>query len=478
MFTSFRSDRIEIKVNDRLKLQEPPNLTSGDSSVVALKGSWAVLRNKHFNPFPQPLPMRLLGYLINQFPKPVRIRAADIISSTIGHPADNFPDIDLEDAARWVTSGFSSRQYNGCIIGAPGLAAAFLSGLTGFPFLPQPLLFNARKNVDPDNAFEYLTYGSELANKVLMKNPCAEAIIHFDPVHDRFLISKIIFIRFKYIDIPKAYAEFIQEKLTRGATIILLDCAYPWMAADISERLSFQLGGLGDIAPEDYIQEAEYLRKYRQEWRSSNKASWNVPCKFHKAPESEWGSTGIFLDRAEQFALKAGHRVIRFFHNHPQELSDAVFYLYKQCRLQKNSPGKVYIAAFTNIDPLFPLVTDSLPIWLPFITNDSFIFLKKLLEKHLPYVSSTERLETAYLSLHPSFCSPPDLVRLESWLDLLRNYFSEIKLLGVNPTKYPEDFEPYISMHTDAIRIANQYEVKGQLFRKPDFDELERILSR
>lgn len=457
--------------------KKPPCLTYGDSSVVALRAVQAALARRDFNPFPQPPLARLLAKLLNNLPFALRVRVADRVSASIGHPARDFDRIDPTASGKWVTSGYTAERYPGLILGAPGLAVTFLSALTGFPFLPQPLLFNARRNIRLDDAEGYMNAGAELAEPLVRKHPETEATIHYDPVHDRFLIRRLVFIRLKFLSLPPAYAAFIKQRLIPGAPVILVDCESLWPRAEVSRRLFFQLGGLGGITPQDYLEESQALKDHREQWGAPKDASWGVKRAFQNGPESEWASSGSFLDEAAECTRKAGHRALRFKHDHPAELSKVVFDIYRHCWQGSSPPRDVYVAAFTHIEPRFPLVTGSLPIWLPFITDDSLDLARNILTDWRRRLPSDGPEGTAYVTLHPSFCSPPDMVPLDAWRSLLSGFFEEVRFIGVNTRKYPADLAGYTSMYPAAVATMRRKASSVTCFRRPALAELEETLT-
>ncbi|MCX6644864.1 MAG: hypothetical protein NTY09_00680 [bacterium] len=463
---------------DSIQLKHPPpGLTIGDSAVIALRGSWTVLQKSHFDPFPQPEHLRVLARFLNRMPLSWRVKFADYISASIGHPHTDFQKIDPESSARWVIDGFPQKKYPGVILGAPGLAAVFLSGLTGFPYLPQPLLYNARQDMSRDNAQAYLEAGQEIAEPLVKKYPGIEATIHFDPVHDRFLIGRVVFVRLKYLNLPKAYADFIKHRLEPGSPVILLDCKYNWLRAKVADRLYFQLGGLGGISPQEMIDESEALKSYRARWGAPADADWDINYEYSDGPESEWGSTGPFLDEAFELATQSGHKPILASHNHPGELSERIFNLHLNQWTGADKPKNVYIAVFTHTEPNFAYTTGAIPLWLPFITDDNIPLLEEILDSWRRMSGSDNPSGTVYMTLHPSFCSPLDLVSLETWKTILGKYFKEIRFPGIDPARYPSDLGCYVLMYPEMVSLAKKNKFQGNPFKTPSIDDLEKFLT-
>lgn len=455
---------------------KPPNLTFGDSAAVALAASQFVLRQRHFDPFPQTTIIRLLTRILNRLPAQMRIGIADFISASIGRPKTGIDKLDPIAAAKWVVDGYPSDRYPGCIVGAPGLAATFLSGLTGFPFLPQPLLYNARRDMKLDDAQAYLDAGLELAEPLLAKYPDIEATIHYDPVHDRFLIKRLVFMRLKFLTLPPAYRTFIEKRLIPGSPVIILDCNYQWQRAEISKNCFYQLGGLGGFTPDDYIDEVPVLKDYRKDWGAPSSASWKIDRAYTSGPESEWGSTGTFSDEAEECCSGSDHQAIRVAHDHPEDLSRMVFNLYRNCWQGSTGPRDVYLGVFTHTEPRFPLVTGCLPLWVPFITEESYHFVYDTLKEWHERDSITEPSGSVYMTLHPSFCSPPDIVRLENWRTLLNEFFENVYFPGTDPGRHPSDLGCYVAMYPAIVSAAKREAYIGTPFRRPEMSMLAEVL--
>jgi len=454
------------------KIAPPKCLTLGDSAVVALWGVQTVLRQAQFDPFPQNPIVRTIVRGLNNLPVTMRIGIADWISKSIGRQAGHFENIDMEKAAQWVVGGYPEGKYPGVVIGAPGHAASFLCGLTGFPFLTQHLLFNARRDMAYDDAQAYLDAGSEIGKKLVDKNPGIEATVHFDPVHDRFLIGRVVFIRAKFSKLPEAYKNFIETRLVPGAPVIILDCQYKWSRAKISDRLFFQLGGLGGFTDRDYIDEIQILKDYRSSWGAGENASWKIDLNYSTGPESEWGSVGQFNEQASELSKSLGHTPVTCTHHHPGDLSKIVFRLYRKCFEGQSGPKNVYAGVFSHTEPRFPLITGALPMWLPFITDENLGLADDILSEWHEDEGIRHPSGTAWITLHPSFCSPPDVASLDQWRAIFEKYFEHVYFPGVDPGRYPFDLGAYVAMYPAMVSIANANRSHVARFRKPTTSEL------
>jgi hypothetical protein len=80
------------------------------------------------------------------------------------------------------------------------------------------------------------------------------------------------------------------------------------------------------------------------------------------------------------------------------------------------------------------------------------------------------------MTLHPSFCSPPDLVRLDTWKNILGRYFAKVRFPGIDPKRYPFDLGSYVMMYPEMVNIAQREKIHGEPFKKPAYDDLVRFL--
>jgi hypothetical protein len=134
-----------------------------------------------------------------------------------------------QSARRWSQSGVASaidveaatqqhRRYDGLdgpfdaiLVGAPNGGAAHLANALGAPFLSQHFVFSFRGNSAADAVAAYQRHGASLADPILARNPHIAVVNHYDPVHDRWLISSLNHIRLAVV-VAGAYRRFI----TRG----------------------------------------------------------------------------------------------------------------------------------------------------------------------------------------------------------------------------------------------------------------------
>ena len=293
--------------------------------------------------------------------------------------------ITLSSLLESCLSAYEEKKYPAVAIGAPSGAVAHLCALLQIPFLTTHFLISFRYWNPRLSARRAALFGSTLAQNLLQHNPCVEALIHFDPVHDRFLVFRLSHIRLRLRCFPSTYRDWLKYHLAPGGRILLINCTFPWKVLFLTPNILFQIGGLGDISPQDFIQ------------------SFGWEGNWQDYPESEWGTPPPFLDSAREI-LEKDHipwTEIRF--SHPQNFSLFVWKLWQDFF----PSSSIFLDSFTFIDPYFHLLSRIPPYWLPFNCRDSL----RLTIQHL----GSSRFESIYLSLPPSFAGNHDVAGLAEW---------------------------------------------------------------
>ena len=430
-----------------------------DSSTVVVRSVGAVLRGEDFDPFMPSGLERLGATLCNNLSRDSRKMLMGFLSGMLGCSMSTAGNVRSRELETWVVDQYPDGEYDAVIVGAPSGGAAHLGSLLGAPFLTQHFLLAFKEHFPIDDSKQYFIKCERATRTIIGNNPRVHAIIHYDPVHDRFLVRGTGFIRLKLLDFPNTYRDFITSRLKKGGTIILLGCRYPWKQYRIAERISFQLGGLGGVTPDEFYEGSgrisEFIaleRSYSEKSKGGqNHLGWLLDeFPLEEAPESEWGLIESFAGDVKSFATEHGFRLIEIGLNHPDELSSLMFRAFGNLisREHPDSPPIVFMDSFTNSSPSFNRKVCARPLWLPFICDDSFDYAKKILDQE---PSETEIL----LALHPTFCDPFDLTPLEKWMEYLAR-FKKVNLIGVNPDKYPADLMSYFTFTKDLKLYAER----------------------
>ncbi|HDJ89115.1 MAG TPA: hypothetical protein ENG40_00265 [Thermoprotei archaeon] len=416
-----------------------------DSSSSIVKATASTLRDKYFDPFGINPKLKPLTHLVLKLGKKANFYLANFIVKSFGINKSYLKFASVENAAKWVVLNYKGNikrdKYNFIVIGAPSGAAAHLASLLNAPFLTQHfLLLVKEKDRHPDDVFVRLYSGvntARILNKI--NGNKIEIIIHYDPVHDRLLIRYLDTIRFKLRVLPREYRTFILNRLGNEGIIVFLDVKYMWKQYRISDNVTFQIGGLGGIGPEEYIIGSDRLK----EWLSNQKSSvesWNLGNEYEliEYPESEWSSITGLEEDTRAFADDNGYDFIKITANHPEEVSEKVFNTYLQLLADHNvETDRFFFDCFTAINPLFNLKTSSVPIWLPFNCEDSYRFAKRIIASISRLKSSTSL--RIFFTLLPSYIKSPDQLALSDWIKLFNSITTYVDLIGISKKYYPYD---------------------------------------
>jgi len=455
-------------------LKAPKYLELADASLVAIRATAAAINGRHCDPFERSKFDQVAGRFLNKLPKSYRKRILYFLAGTMGVAKEYASSVSEEDILRWALNLYGEEgSYDGVVVGAPNGAVSHLGALLRFPFLTQHYLLAFKGKFAPDDSRAQFEAGVEASREIVASNPHLEAIIHYDPLHDRFLITRVNFIRIKLKRLPQSYKDFIRKRVKPGGTVVSIDCSYPCLQYPVksdSGSIYYQVGGLGDITPGEYLSDSERLKEYRGREGGDPDSPWGIPdIEPVEMPESEWGSVGNLADDLKEFCNTNGYRLIEISYPHPEDYSLLAFEAYKESiRLMGEPVVSTFFDCFTHIDPRFNLITHTPSVWLPFICRDSLRFAGRV-AKGLP------KEYDIYHSLHPSFCDPVDLTPLGEWRELFSK-FKSYTLLGVDSGRYPADLTTYVDFSRHARRTADQK--KHQYALAIDADMLSRILQK
>jgi len=282
------------------------------------------------------------------------------------------------------------------------------------PLLPPCYLLGARHRIDPDDIDAYIATARK-ALQGMRRREDIEVIVHYDPLHDRDLVANAALFRVRALDLPEAYRRFIERYLRPGGTILIAEDTYTWPQAELFPGVWLQIGGLGDVSPE------EYLRRF------------SPPGNAVRRRESEWGTPEGFVLAAEKFAREKGFKVLRLAFSHPECYSALAYRAYRA------AGSRVEVAildCFTTMDARFCVRTGIAPLHLVFNTRDSFEFALAQLRGY--------PVRKVYLLLHPSYAAPEDLVYPAEWEDALGELGIEVEWI-TDPRHFPDD--PYLPFY-------------------------------
>lgn len=374
--------------------------------------------------------LRLLGY----FPQQVALSAINRFQRLSGLDSRELNDLSIEEIAKTRLQDYGNLdgKFETITIGpALGGASAHIALAMRSLFLPISFIFTLRGGSPSGHALQYYLRSSEMALKLAKRNPGVITIQHFDPIHDGWLTRYANHLRIKLIDLPESYKQFILRYLNPGGKICYLDSSAQWLRYQVGERSYFQVGGWGDILPNEFLEGSQRVQLYQQQAGFAD-TDWRLP-GFNPEPgaESEWGCEPIFTQALTEFCAQNDFDLVRIRASEPHEYSRLAFRaVASQLEMDDRQPAGVLVEMFSQFDATAVILSGLLPIWLVFNTWDSLKYLRSMLD-NIP----ADR--PVFFSPLTTFTMTPDLVPWEEWQLALQD-FNWINI-GTRSTHYPAD---------------------------------------
>lgn len=349
---------------------------------------------------------------------PARTRTALIewgMRLSIGHSAVDAARLDIDSLPQWCVNQYlhDDRQYEAIVVGSPNGAVAHLAALLGAPFLTTSFGLTFRHpTIDADDRLAYLESSREIVDSILAANQGTdfELIAHYDPLHDRSLVQYVDFVRVKLRELPTCYREFIEQHLAPGGRLVVIDCAYTWPQYELRDRATLQVGGLGGVPPETFLER------------------WPLELPLSTRRESEWGCPEAFSSSVAEFAADRGIESVEISFEHPWDYSLLARDAYLACEGVRSR--SLVIDCFNHLNPRTNVATGIPALWLPFNTEEGLTLVEEAL--------IGETFDQIHFAILPSFAESPDTAPLEPWIDLLSRH-GEVELVGVDPDRFPAD---------------------------------------
>ncbi|NVM30158.1 MAG: hypothetical protein HWN65_15040 [Candidatus Helarchaeota archaeon] len=351
--------------------------------------------------------------------------------------------LDMEQKARWLMNKFEdvlgNRKFKYIVVGAPsGGISQFCTALDA-PFLPchflQVPIYRRYKFLlsnDPDDIANYYRASMEIIDPIIKNNENCNAIMHYDPIHDRPIVSTCHTLRFKYRYLPEAYQEFILNHLEDNGTIIFTHIQQTWPQFIVNDRIFFQVGGADGVLPEEFLTGSEKIEAWAQKMEFPYSGGWNLnECgvgTFEKRdrPESEWGNPPELKDATKAFCEEKKLNFLAITttdYNLPGILGTYTFY--KKFLKSNLAPRGVALEIYTAT--FYSAISRSryLPIWVVFPPSGSYHYASRFLEEiyneipDLPRKTALTTIPAGYIGQKYHFS---DSISFKEWKDLLLKY--------------------------------------------------------
>lgn len=388
--------------------------------------------------------------------------------SISGLPVDIMDNFSIDELVRQRLNDYAQLPgtFPAITVGAAlGGATAYLSLALGGPFLPQAYVITLKHGSKRGDVNEYLHRSLDTALRIAHDHPGLMTIQHYDPVHDGWLTRFVNHLRFKLIDLPPAYADFIKNRLEPGGAIVYLEGGASWLRYRVGPHSVFQVGGWGGISADEFLESSDRLRVYARS-AGLSLTDWKLQdYPLERGPESEWGSEPGLDTALEGFCKREGFRLIRISLPHPNDFSRLAF-ITAGALLKKEGrqPAGVQVEMFSQFDASAARKAGLLPLWLIFNTQDSLAYLKEMREQ-FPVG------KPVFFSPLATFSITPDLVPWKEWESALQGI--EWINIGARPSHYPADSRALVKWAEPLRRWVeeNRNPIRTQL----SADELLRL---
>jgi hypothetical protein len=446
-----------------------PALESPESSSpIVTRAVAAGLHGEFCDNYEFPGWQKMLLTVLGTLPQGTARFAISRFESITGLHPKVLDDFSVDELIRQRLGDYAhlSGKFRAITVGAAlSGATAYLSLALGGPFLPQAFVVSLKRGSMAGDVYEYLHRSLDTALRIANENPGLMTIQHYDPVHDGWMTRFINHLRFKLLDLPPAYAEFIKSMLEPGGAVLYLESGASWLRYRVGPRSVFQVGGWGGISAEEFLEGSTRIREYAT--RAGLKfTDWKLKdYPLERGPESEWGSEPGLDTALETFCNREGYRFVRISLPHPNDFSRLAFAAARSL-LEKegHQPAGVLVEMFSQFDANAARQASLLPLWLIYNTGDSLDYLKEM-RAQFP------EGKPVFFSPLATFSMTPDLVPWKDWEAALAGL--DWINIGARPSHYPADARALVKW-AEPLRkwvMANRNPVNRRL----EAEELQKL---
>jgi hypothetical protein len=411
-----------------------PHESPESSSPIVTRAVAAGLRGEFTDNYQFPPWQRMLLKVVGAFPQSVARFAISHFQSTAGLPPDCLNDFSLDDLIQDRLDDYTEihGRFPVVTVGAAlGGASTYLALALGGLFLPQTFVISLKQGSYDGDVEEYLNRSLEAARRIAAGDPRLMTIQHYDPIHDGWLTRFVNHLRFKLIDLPELYFEFIRTHVEPGGTVVYLEGGASWLRYRVGERSVFQVGGWGDISPEEFLEATPRIESYARK-AGLKFSDWRLTqYPLERGPESEWGTEPGFAEALSLFCMNEGYKFVKVPLLHPNDFSKLAFSAaLKLLEKEDHAPAGVSVECFSQFDSTSARLGGLLPLWLIFNTKDSARYLKEMAAKF-------PKDKPIFFSALSTFSMTPDLATWKDWVDAMGE--REFINTGTRESHYPAD---------------------------------------
>lgn len=416
------------------------------SSPIITRAVAAGLRGEYCDNYILPAWQKYLLRTLTLFPQSLSQEVISRFQTISGLPPTLLSNFKFDELINERINDYANiaGQFSCITLGAAlGGATSYISQVLGSPFLPQAFVITLKGGSPKGDVNQYFQRTAKQALEIAETNPELITIQHFDPIHDGWLTRFVNHLRFKLITIPKGYIDFIRNKLMDGGTVVYLDGQAEWLRYKLGPRSYFQVGGWGDVSPQEFIDGSPRIQAYiyRTGLKNSNWKLEGYPLEV--GPESEWGSEPGLAEALQTFCEEEGYKFVHIRLRHPNDFSKLAFKTAEYLLDKTGSkPTGVLVEMFTQFDSQAAIRSGLLPLWLIFNTKDSLDYLR---EMRVRFPTN----KPVFFSPLSTFSITPDLVPWSDWGSALEGL--DWVNIGTRSSHYPADPLTIVNW-TDSLR--------------------------
>lgn len=366
--------------------------------------------------------------------------------------------------ANWFASLYEKRPYHHIILGPPLGSMAYLSCVLDAPFLPlnYRMCISHPRPMNADGIADYAKRASEVADTVCRQDPFVELVSEYDPVHDRLRVKNSLLMRYKYLQLPRAYEQFIRARLAPGGTVILVESRTGWSQYTLSDRHSLQVGLTGGIPDEEFLRGSKRLAEFRERYLGDEKAAWRLRMRTEVKPESRFGVAPALRASVMSACARIGKPVLQLFTGDIFQVNNLVSSLFVRCaRREGKRPSRFFVHSGLLIAPHEAMQSLLLPLWVPDAGAESLAFAKQYLGAY-PFET-----DTALVALEPCVTGAPGVRPFKDWADAAGQGGRKVRIVANSPRLFPFDITTYFNfwrcMQAESRRFRDPLEIRVNL---------------
>jgi hypothetical protein len=324
-------------------------------------------------------------------------------------------DVDMAAVATVFADRYPKRRYPAVLIGSSNGALTHLAAAMQVPWLPDTVLVPVAHAGDGNRPDLALEFGRGVAPPLLERN--ADVVLHHmhDQLQDALMAEQMSYFRLKWHQLPKAYADFVEEQLAPGGIVVVINDTSTWPVSRIGPRHVFQDGGRGGTPPRGYL------------------ARPHAPLPDEEAPESEWGLDQRFRDDVRRWSGARGYGYAEISYRGPQVPAAAVATVLRRWYRDRDEPGnRLVVPSFILGDPWQTICAAAVPFWTHFAVRPALEALDE-------YLTSAEPYEDVHVFLFEHGVRSPGIATAEDFAAVVRRHGARPHLDGLDPRKFPHD---------------------------------------